>query len=54
MTIPETKRFIVAQPDLCFVQADKSNKIIIMTREMYNKDIYNIVNDNTAYVQLTK
>ena len=52
--ILQTKNFIRKNNDLIILNADKSNKTVIMNKIDYNSKIYNLLSDNSTYIKLDK
>ena len=52
--ILHTKNFIKNNNDLIILNADKSNKTVIMNKIDYNSKIFNLSSDNSTYIKLDK
>ena len=53
-TILQTKNFLKNNNDIMILNADKSNKTVIMNRSDYNTKILNLLSDNSTYIKLEK
>lgn len=52
--IKETKKFLKQNPDLLILNADKTNKTVIMKDNEYDKKILDLLNDTNTYELLNK
>ena len=52
--ISQTKNFINNNNDLIILNADKSNKTVIMNKTDYNIKIFNLLSDSSTYIKLDK
>ncbi|KYN20065.1 hypothetical protein ALC57_07591 [Trachymyrmex cornetzi] len=47
-------KFINNHPDILITRADKGNTTVVLNRNDYNSKMYEILNDNNTYINVTK
>ena len=52
--IKDTYNFLKNNTDIILINADKSNKTIIMNRFDYNTKIYNLLDNTSTYTKIKK
>ena len=52
--VDETRRFLHENPEILVVQADKSNKSVIMRAEEYDIKMRNLLNDKDVYARINR